>query len=73
MPCFSLPNYPQDSNVFSLVCFFITPLIPAREGWRQVDHYEFKDSLVFIVSSRPAKATQCNPHLKENNKNKKTD
>ena len=43
-----------------------------RQRLRQVDHYEFKVSLVYIVSFRTARATQRNPVLKQN-KTKFTD
>ena len=46
------------------------PLIPALGRQRQADLCEFKASLVYIVSSRPARATQGNPVL-ENKKMKK--
>jgi hypothetical protein len=36
------------------------PLIPALEGQRQADLYEFETSLVYRVSSRTAKAKQRN-------------
>ena len=34
------------------------PLIPAFRGQRKVDLCEFKACLVYIVGSRPVKATQ---------------
>jgi hypothetical protein len=46
-----------------------TPLIPDLGGrGRQIS--EFEASLVYKVSSRTAKATQRNPVLKKNQKNK---
>jgi hypothetical protein len=49
------------------------PLIPAlgRQRQRQAIS-EFEASLVYKVSSRTARATQRNPVLKNNNKNKQT-
>jgi hypothetical protein len=41
------------------------PLIPALGRQRQVDLYEFEDSLVYRVSSRPARSTQRNPVSKK--------
>jgi hypothetical protein len=40
------------------------PLIPALRSQRQVDLCVLKASLIYIVSSRTAKATQRNPVLK---------
>ena len=50
------------------------PLIPALGRKRQVDLCEFKDSLVYRVSSRTARDTQRNLVLKktkQNNNNQK--
>jgi hypothetical protein len=47
-----------------------TPLIPALGRQRQVDLSEFRDSLVYQVSSRTARATQRNP-VSKNLKKKK--
>ena len=44
-----------------------TPLIPALGRQRQADLCEFKDSLVYRVSSRTAKDTQRNPVSKNQN------
>lgn len=32
--------------------YWYNPLIPVLEGQRQVDHYEFKANLTYIVSSK---------------------
>ena len=37
------------------------PLVPALRMQKQADLCELKSSLVYIVSSRPARATQRNP------------
>jgi hypothetical protein len=59
---FQSPKLPtrQQCIVFNLFFHYDsldTPLIPVLVGQRQVDHNKLKDNLVFIVSSRPAKAT----------------
>jgi hypothetical protein len=48
-----------------------TPLILALGRQRQADLCEFKDSLVYRLSSRAAKVTQKNPVMKNKNKTKK--
>ena len=40
------------------------PLIPALEGQRQADLFEFKASLVYRVSSRTARAQKTPPKKK---------
>jgi hypothetical protein len=42
------------------------PLIPALGRQKKVDLFGFKASLVYIVSSRPARATQKDPVSKIN-------
>jgi hypothetical protein len=44
------------------------PLIPALGRQRQVDHCEFKASLVYRMSSKIARVTQRNPVLKNKTK-----
>jgi hypothetical protein len=45
----------------SVSLWWRTPLIPATWRQRQVDLCEFEAILVYIVSSRTARATQINP------------
>ena len=47
------------------------PLIPVLGRQRQVDLYEFKDSLVYEVSSQAARATQTLFEKNKNNNNNK--
>ena len=44
------------------------PLAPALLGWRQVDFYELKFSLVYIVNSRTARTTSRDPASKKKKK-----
>ena len=45
---------------------YYAPLIPTLGRQRQVDFCEFEASMVYIVSSRPARATQRDPVSKQN-------